>query len=157
MLERHAAGRLIGQGITIPRDHIEVRPPGVIVERLEVAHQVGGDGHVGRDGLDGAVLAQVTLQDSVVLEAVVIEQHGLVALLAVGGGRLDLVPSIDLVTPKGRVPSAVHRLDGAIARLQPFAKTLGAQVAIAFVAVLVADVPGRQRRVILVTFGQPPR
>ncbi len=147
-----AAGRIV-----VPRHHVEVGRPGVVVEGLEGAHEVGGHRNVRRGRLQDAILAEVALEDRVALKAVIVQQHRLVAAFAVLGRRLDLVPGGKGVPPEARVPGLVHRIEGAIARLEPRAERLGAQVAVAVVTVLVGHVPGDQGGMLAVALGQAPR
>src|SRR5205823_7247641 len=76
-----------------------------------------------------------------------------------GARRVDLVPCVVALAPEGRPPGLVERRNGAVAPPEPGAKRRGGRVAIAgrdVAAVLIVDVPHRQRRMALIALGKAP-
>ena len=97
------------------------------------------------------------LPDGGVGEAPVVQRLAGVADGGGGARRVDLVQAGVVLAPEGGAPGLVDRLDGAVGAGQPAAEVCGAGVAVAGRdgdAVLVVDVPHRQRRVVAVALGE---
>ena len=101
--EGHLAGVLGPLRVGVPGDHVEVRRPGEVVERLVGAHHVGGDRHLRRHRAQDLRLGLVALQLHVGHEAPVIEHLALDALSPSGPGGIDLLPGGVGVAPEGGV------------------------------------------------------
>ncbi len=149
--------RLRGVGIRVQRHDILLCRPGAIVERLEKAHKVGGHGHVRRDAAQDLALHVVEFEQAVGRKAPPVQ---LLRGVGKGGGapwRVDLVPVVIALAPEGRAPGLVERIQRTVAPLQPGAKCGRRVIAEAFgdvAAVLIVDVPDRQRRVMAIAFRQ---
>ena len=70
------------------------------------------------------------------------------------GWAFDLIKAVVNVAPECCAPALVEVFDRAIFFFQPFSELRLAQRAMAFSTELVGDVPGAQRRVVLIALGQ---
>ena len=114
-------------------------------------------GHVRRDRAQDVALVAVAVKLAFAHEAEVIDVQAVRQRLAASQRRHDLRPVGEGVAPERRPPARVEFVERAVLRLEPLAEAGGAGLAVADAAVLVADVPEQQRRMILVAFGEGAR
>ena len=154
-----APGRVVG-GIVVPRDDVHLLGPAEIIEPLVGSHQVCGNGDVRVEGADDVALHLVIFQQAVGHKAAVINGNAregrlfIVNAVAQRVGRDDLVPFVNGVTPELCIPGRIERFQCAVFFPQPDAERLLAVFAVALAAVLVADMPAGDVRVVRVAAGQ---
>ncbi len=147
------------QDVVVVGDEVDLAGPVGVVHALGAAHhhEVGGDGHTGGD-----LAQQVPLGAQVLLERVGGEPLEVELLRGVGvgrgeAGREDLLPLRVVLRPERRAPGVVEGVQRGVAGAQPVAEGAGGvvgEVVDVVAAELVVDVPGHQRRVVLVPLGQ---
>jgi hypothetical protein len=133
--------------VGIVRDDVDLRGPLPIVgERVE-AHEVGRHGRRGCSSPHEVALLDEQREQLVGGEPAVVEVLRRVDEVGRGTGRDDLSPVVVALAPEGGSPRAVQLVDRAVPPVEPGLELRLAQVAVAHLAVLVADVPHAHGRV----------
>ena len=149
---------VLGDQVVVVGDDVDLVGPAPVVDvRARGGHEVGGHRDVGRQLAQDVALEPVALEVLGRREAPEVELLGRVDghRRAPRGG--DLLPRAVALAPEGRAPGVVERVDRPVALAQPAAERLRAGLAVARAdvrAVLVVDVPQRQRRMVAVALGQ---
>ena len=144
---------IVGVRVGVIADDVFALRPFPVVERLEEAHEVGGDGDARRVLGQLLPLGLVALQERVAGEALEVQALGRVGPGRRPPGRDHLRPVGIALRPEVGSPGPVELLDRLVAALQPAPEVGRRDVAIAgrhVAAVLVPDVPHHQRRVVVV-------
>ena len=149
-------GRVGGVGVGVVGDDVEGLGPAPVVSGREVAHEVGG--HRPRRALpQDTGLGLHEAAQLVVAEAPPVQHLGGVGEGGHGTERGDLLQARIALGPEVGGPGGVEALDVAVALTQPGPEGLGAGGAEALggvAAVLVADVPHDDARVVAQALGQ---
>ncbi len=150
----------LGDQVVVVGDQVHLAAPGPVVDIAALAqrrHEVGGDRGLRGEPVQDVALGAEVGEHGVAGEALEVE---LVARVPRGGGgprRFDLRPGGVALAPEDGAPGLVQRLQGLVALPQPAPEVHGRLLAVAGgdrCAVLVEDVPQRQRRMVGVALGQ---
>ena len=160
----HAGLGVGGVLVHIVADDVLALGPLPVVERLEEAHEVGGDRNVRRALSQRLTLDVVAGEQLVRREAHEVELLARIRPCRRPPRRQHLIPVRVALRPEVGPPRPVQVLDRAVSLLQPLAESVGGDVAVAVgdvAAELVAYMPHRQRGMLGVAgghlLGQPPR
>ena len=147
-----------GDQVVVVGDHVDlVGPLPQIDVRAGVRHEVRGHRDVGRELVQDVALGAEALQDLLGAEAAPVQfERGV--LHRRGGQRgMDLVGDAEGLSPEGGPPGGVDRLEGAVPPQRPVAERIlreGREALAHGRAVLVMDVPERERGMVAVALGQ---
>ena len=153
----------VGDQVVVVGDEVDLAAPGPVVDGVALAqrrHEVGGDGDARREAVQDVPLHAEVLAHGGVGEPLVVQRLGGVDGRRGEPGRVDVLEVAVALAPEGRAPGLVDRVDRAVRGGEPAAEVGGAGRAVAGGdgdAVLVVDVPHRQRRVVAVALGELPR
>ena len=148
--------RVGGIGVGVVGDDVEGLGPAPVVGGREVAHEVGGHRQA-RVRAQDAGLGLHEAAQLVVAEAPPVQELGRIVEGGHGRGRADLLQARVALGPEVGAPGGVEALDVTVALGQPGTEGPGAGGAEALggvTAVLVADVPHDDARVVTQTLGQ---
>ena len=133
--------------IAVPGDEIQrlrQLPVVVIVEILHKvgSHRQGGIRRLQRSNFMAAEIGHLSGVKAMPVKIKTVDRH-----LALRRRRFNLRPVGIGMTPEGAPPGLVEVLQGLVTRLQPVAKTVLAEIAMAFTAIFVGNMPAQHRRV----------
>src|SRR5258708_35642577 len=152
-------GGMAGQGIrvAIPSDEIHFGRPTAGVDRPDKPHEVGRDGHAGRQLVENSFLHLVELKERIGRKSLEIELLRGIAVVRCAPWRKNFVPVSVNLTPKRGAPRRIKVADRAVLLPEPRAKRhrAGCTVALTRVAgIFVVYVPGGEGGMIAIAFGE---
>ncbi len=149
-------GALVGRrGVGVERHDVYFGGPLPVVDRDPLPeHEVRGDRDLGVRGAEDFALLFVVLEHRVRGEPLEVEFVRGVGEVLGRAGREDLLPVAVVLAPERAPPGGVQRFEAGVLRLQPKAEGPLGVLGVGGRAVLVVDVPHRERRVLGVAFGE---